>query len=374
MNINTELLKEIGLTDGEIKVYLALINLNSSTTGNIIKDSKVHASKVYPILDRLITKGLVSFIKEGKKKIFSANPPTTIISFLDRKEKQIEKQKDEAKKLIEQLEALKEFKKETTEATLFRGLRGFEVALNEFISKTNRKDYVNIVGVTDFKPSFKRRFLDSLTEFSKVRMIIDEEKASSSEMQLPNVEMKLVPKGNAVPSLIYTSNDLVLISVNEGDTTFFIQNKEMAKSFTSYFENFWRSNTRTYVGNDGVRKAIKEIIEQGIANKEIINFGISFTLFSTLLPKEASEFKNAFIKHNFSLKTLLPENEKQKLKLSEIRYLPEAYLSPSKILISGDKAFFIEFSEPITTIIIENQEMVHRYKEHFEAQWKIAQP
>ena len=83
--MDTSLLKEIGLTEGEIKVYTALFKLGPSTTGPLVKESKVHSSKVYPILDRLIEKGLVSFIKEGNKTIYTANPPTTIISYLDKK-------------------------------------------------------------------------------------------------------------------------------------------------------------------------------------------------------------------------------------------------------------------------------------------------
>ena len=62
--MDIELLKEVGLTEGEIKVYLALFKIGASSTGPIVKEAKIHSSKVYPILDRLIEKGLVSFIKE----------------------------------------------------------------------------------------------------------------------------------------------------------------------------------------------------------------------------------------------------------------------------------------------------------------------
>ena len=66
--MNEELLKEIGLTPGEIKVYTALLENDLSRTGKISKLSGVHTSKVYPILDRLIEKGLVSYIIENNVK------------------------------------------------------------------------------------------------------------------------------------------------------------------------------------------------------------------------------------------------------------------------------------------------------------------
>ncbi|RMD45562.1 TrmB family transcriptional regulator, partial [Candidatus Pacearchaeota archaeon] len=53
------LLKEIGLTNGETKVYLSLIKIGESTVGPIAKKSGVSLSKIYEILNNLIKKGLV---------------------------------------------------------------------------------------------------------------------------------------------------------------------------------------------------------------------------------------------------------------------------------------------------------------------------
>jgi len=44
-------LKSIGLTDGEIKIYLALLEIGSSSIGNIIKKSKISGSKTYEVLE-----------------------------------------------------------------------------------------------------------------------------------------------------------------------------------------------------------------------------------------------------------------------------------------------------------------------------------
>ena len=68
--MNESLLEKIGLTKSEIKVYLALLELGCSATGKIVEKSKASSSKIYEILDRLMQKGLVSFIiKSGIKNI-----------------------------------------------------------------------------------------------------------------------------------------------------------------------------------------------------------------------------------------------------------------------------------------------------------------
>ena len=60
--MDTGLLESVGLTKSEAKVYLALLELGSSSKGPIVKRSGVASSKVYELLDKLIAKGLVSIV------------------------------------------------------------------------------------------------------------------------------------------------------------------------------------------------------------------------------------------------------------------------------------------------------------------------
>ena len=52
--MNEQLLEEIGLTKGEIKVYLTLLRLGETTTGKIIEKAQISSGKIYEILDKLI--------------------------------------------------------------------------------------------------------------------------------------------------------------------------------------------------------------------------------------------------------------------------------------------------------------------------------
>ena len=56
--MNLKILEEIGLTKGEIKVYLTLLKIGNTTSGRIINESGVSRSKVYDVLERLKQKGL----------------------------------------------------------------------------------------------------------------------------------------------------------------------------------------------------------------------------------------------------------------------------------------------------------------------------
>ena len=82
------ILTEIGLTKGQAKVYLALISLGQSSTGQIVKEAKVARSKVYEMLDKLIEKGLVNYVIKENTKYFDASNPSQISKYL--KEKKLE--------------------------------------------------------------------------------------------------------------------------------------------------------------------------------------------------------------------------------------------------------------------------------------------
>ncbi|MBS3174892.1 TrmB family transcriptional regulator, partial [Candidatus Woesearchaeota archaeon] len=77
-----EILHQIGLTEGEIKVYLSLLELGSTSTGKIIKKSHISGSKVYEVLDRLSSKGLVTSVVKNGVKYFEATTPEKILSYL----------------------------------------------------------------------------------------------------------------------------------------------------------------------------------------------------------------------------------------------------------------------------------------------------
>ena len=69
-----ELLEGIGLSKGEVKTYFALLELGPSTTGEIINKASVSRSKVYEMLDRLMKRGLASYVIKENIKYSTTSP------------------------------------------------------------------------------------------------------------------------------------------------------------------------------------------------------------------------------------------------------------------------------------------------------------
>ena len=77
------ILEEIGLSKRESKLYLALLELGSTTVGPLQKKSGIPSSKIYEILEKLINRGLASYVIVSGRKNFQASDPEEILAIID---------------------------------------------------------------------------------------------------------------------------------------------------------------------------------------------------------------------------------------------------------------------------------------------------
>src|SRR3989344_7507903 len=117
-------LREIGLTESEINVYLSLLELGDSTRGDIVKSSQIAGSKVYDILERLNAKGLVSIYLKNKIKHFKPTNPKQILYYLEDKKSQIVNIEKQVNLIMPDLLSKFGSSKEEQEVELLTGLKG----------------------------------------------------------------------------------------------------------------------------------------------------------------------------------------------------------------------------------------------------------
>lgn len=113
------LLKEYGLDDNEIETFFFIVGNKELTAYTIAKETKIHRSTCYDILDRLVAKGFVSRIEKKGKSLFSANEISRVISNLKDKEtillslipkiQKLEEKQETKIKFLEGAEGQKEF-------------------------------------------------------------------------------------------------------------------------------------------------------------------------------------------------------------------------------------------------------------------------
>ena len=122
--MDKQLLRQVGLTEGEIKVYFGLLKLGEAKKTQLSKESEVSSSKVYEVCDKLQKKGLIGIVIKDKVIYFKAMEPKRILDFFNEKASQFAQQKEALTKLIPILE--NQTKKQETNAFLYEGMKAIK--------------------------------------------------------------------------------------------------------------------------------------------------------------------------------------------------------------------------------------------------------
>ncbi len=132
-------LEKTGFTKGEIRVYLALLELGNTTSGPLILRSKVSRSKVYEIVERLKVRGIVTESIKEHTKYFQATSPDKILSFLHEKQSELQRIKQEFTKILPELKR-KHKPVEEQAAKVYEGFEGVKTFYGEILGILRKND------------------------------------------------------------------------------------------------------------------------------------------------------------------------------------------------------------------------------------------
>jgi len=236
MDENT--LEEIGLSKNEAKVYLTLLEIGLSTGGQVAEKSRVHRTNVYDAIERLIEKGLVSYILKGKTRYFEATDPSNLMGILKEKEEKL-------KNIMPRLLLNKKLSKKT-EVSVSEGV---VAARNALMNSLNYKEPIFIYGVPKEVPEvlggfFLERFQRERVKakiFEKVIYNEDAVKRISQLKKIPYCEVKALPKGFDSPMSTNICGDEVFFGLFSRDPCLIIKikSKDVANIYRKYFEVMW---------------------------------------------------------------------------------------------------------------------------------------
>lgn len=244
--MDEQLLAEIGLTKGEIKVYLTLLKLGVTTTGKIIEEAQISSGKIYEILEKLIKKGLVSYIIKEKTKHFSAASPNRILDYLHEKEKDLKAKEEKLTKELPSLLSIEKAGKKEYETNLFKGLKGIQTAIFEALEDLTEKDEILAMGIISHKKEqynllWQRWHKDRINKKIICKAIFSDKNTDyfKAFKKMRFTEIKVLT--GITPSAIDIIGKRVLIfTYGEEPSCLSIKNKEIALSFTSFFEALWK--------------------------------------------------------------------------------------------------------------------------------------
>src|SRR3989344_2047767 len=117
-------LQDLGLSDKEALIYLALLQVDSTTALDLSKKTKINRSTVYVVIDSLSKKGLVSETTVGKKTQFQAEPPERLETYIERRKAQFEEQSKRIKDVIPEIKSIQRDTGERPVVKYYDGVEG----------------------------------------------------------------------------------------------------------------------------------------------------------------------------------------------------------------------------------------------------------
>ncbi len=145
----------------------------------------------------------------------------------------------------------------------------------------------------------------------------------------------------------------------------------MPKLKEKYERTIQKSETLFFRGKNG----LKTVFEDQIATKkEILVLGAS-SLAYDILKYYFHWFDKRRVEKKIKVKLLYNESARNKIKvkLAEIKYLPQEFSNPTAINIYGDRVAIVHWSkENPFVILIKDQEIAESYRNYFNALWTIA--
>jgi len=235
--MDTAILEGIGLSKGEISVYLSLLKLGETKVGNIIEKSGMASSAVHNSINTLIEKGLVAYIKKGKIKFYQAVPPKQIASFIEDKKKDF-------LKILPQLEEQHKKSKEKQDAEIFEGTKGIISMLNLLIENTKRRDkYLFFaVNVKEMNKEIQE-FFEMYDAKRKAKGLIVNGLAPKDlkKLFIKRKILKMKYVNFPIPSNISVCRDrIAFFSWEEKPVGYLIKSKQISEMYKEFFNKIWK--------------------------------------------------------------------------------------------------------------------------------------
>ncbi|MFH1638651.1 MAG: helix-turn-helix domain-containing protein [Candidatus Woesearchaeota archaeon] len=228
----------IGLTKTEAKIYSVLVDLGKAQAGNISRKTGIHRRSVYDALERLIEKGLVSFIKENDKRYYIPSDPKRIREIIDEQNLKI-------LNILPELEAKYNSIKQKQETLFYKGKEGIRTILEDQL-KEGKTIYV--MGGSRKAPEILRFYLHHYTEKRVklgIRLKIIYSGVSESSRRVPFADVRFVAEEFATPvaTNIYGDNVAIILWTAE-PVAILIRNMEIARTYKKYFDVLWKRGRR----------------------------------------------------------------------------------------------------------------------------------
>lgn len=234
-------LKAFGLDQKEVTIYLAGLELGSTTVLELSRRTKMPRSTLYPLLEKLRTRGVFRLVKQKKTTKYVAESPETL-------ERQFHDREEAFIKALPSLQALNETSYGGPGVTFYEGSDGFK-RLWKQLYQSGAKEYRLItsgVSLLDYvkEPYILKRVIAERMErgIRSKQLIKDGRDARKivAKDKTENRESRLLPKEVELPAtVIIFGEQVAFITTRKENTMILLASGDVALTYKALFDLIW---------------------------------------------------------------------------------------------------------------------------------------
>lgn len=231
-------LTNLGLNTKEAQIYLASLELGSSPVSQIAARAKLNRVTAYDIIEKLVKRGLFSFVTKRKIKYFTATDPEVVVADFTKKSQELAKVLPDLKRLhgtsvhprvryFEGVDGIKNIYTDTLTSTTeilnycnSREIRTFWPEYDEEYVQERAKKQIHLRGIA-LNDAYGKTVHDEDTKFCR--------------------EIRLIPEGtyNFTNEIHIYDDKVAIISLKDELIGMIIESHEIASSQRAIFQAVW---------------------------------------------------------------------------------------------------------------------------------------
>jgi predicted transcriptional regulator len=233
------ILREFGLTDNEITVYLSLLRIGKSSITPIADKTGMHRQVIYNAIRSLEEKKLVTTITNGTST-FEAIHPSKLLQLYQEKEQHLTA-------LVPRLKALMPNQTKDTIVEVYQGAGALKTVYRDVLKAIQEGDKDIVIFGCDEQRCVDDDDVGVRQHLNKIRELGGRERIFLKEgdtfvLQGPQTTYRWVPEELYSPAAIHVYGNKVALGVyGNPNYEIIIKNKELAESFRKHFNLIWKT-------------------------------------------------------------------------------------------------------------------------------------
>jgi HTH-type transcriptional regulator, sugar sensing transcriptional regulator len=235
------LLRDLGLFDSDIRIYLYLLENGLSSPPQIAAGSRIARTNTYAVLQRLKEKGLIEEQAKRERKAYIATDPLAL-------EQSFERKREAIHQMLPDLRALYAVEKNKPKIRFYEGPEQIQQIFLETLSAQEIFGFASTKQLFTLSPSFFEKYRKKIKERNIVFHDIltfasGEESGPKAKEQLKGFyDFKLLPKeyGDLPTDILLWEDNIALITTSPPLFGTILTNPALAQTFRVFFTVMWK--------------------------------------------------------------------------------------------------------------------------------------